>query len=159
MRTVDQLINDIIRREGGYVNHPNDKGGPTNWGITQATLAAYRGRPVSAAEVQALTQAEARKIYQERYFEAAGIDKLPEAIQAQAFDINVNGGLSSCLSRVTKFYEADWPAIVDYFGPQTSNLILSASRVEYYRAITAKRRANEVFLLGWLNRNKEFTPW
>ena len=48
---VDDLISDIIRREGGYVNHPDDRGGPTNYGITQATLSEWRRQPVTEFQV------------------------------------------------------------------------------------------------------------
>ena len=42
---VDALIDELIEREGGYVNHPADKGGPTRFGITEAVARAhgYRG--------------------------------------------------------------------------------------------------------------------
>ena len=33
-RSIEQMIDDVIRREGGYVDHPRDRGGPTNFGIT-----------------------------------------------------------------------------------------------------------------------------
>ncbi|MGL5838096.1 MAG: glycosyl hydrolase 108 family protein, partial [Sphingorhabdus sp.] len=33
---IDDLIDEVIEREGGYVHHPADRGGPTNWGITEA---------------------------------------------------------------------------------------------------------------------------
>ncbi|EMA4431440.1 TPA: glycosyl hydrolase 108 family protein, partial [Enterobacter hormaechei] len=39
--TKDDIFNTILGKEGGYVDHPNDKGGPTNWGITQATARAH----------------------------------------------------------------------------------------------------------------------
>ncbi len=159
MKTVTQLIDDIIRREGGYVNHPADKGGPTNWGITQATLASWRGHSVSAADVQALTQDEARSIYLKRYFQDADIDQLPEALQAQAFDINVNGGLKAILGRLTTYFKATPHEIVDFLGPKTANILLAASRVEYYRRIVLKNKSQGVFLAGWLNRNAEFTEW
>ena len=34
--SVDGMIDALIDREGGYVNHPADKGGPTCFGITEA---------------------------------------------------------------------------------------------------------------------------
>lgn len=159
MQTIDKLIDDIIRREGGYVNHPDDKGGPTNWGITQATLAEWRGRGVTAAEVGDLDREEAAQIYRKQYFEDGGIALLPVDLQAQAFDINVNGGLDACMSRFTGFFGASPQEIVDFLGPKTANIMLAASRAEYYRRITNARPANKAFLLGWLNRMAEFTEW
>ena len=35
-QTIDEFIDDVIAREGGYVDHPADRGGPTRWGITEA---------------------------------------------------------------------------------------------------------------------------
>ncbi|EBX6544177.1 hypothetical protein DS229_25035, partial [Salmonella enterica subsp. enterica serovar Larochelle] len=37
----DEIFNAILEKEGGYVNHADDRGGPTNWGITQVTARAH----------------------------------------------------------------------------------------------------------------------
>ena len=58
----------VLRHEGGYGDHPADPGGATNFGVTRATLAHHRGRPVTKAEVRALTRAEAAGIYRQRYW-------------------------------------------------------------------------------------------
>ena len=42
--TADQIIEDHSAKEGGYVDHPSDKGGPTRWGITQTTARAWLHR-------------------------------------------------------------------------------------------------------------------
>ncbi len=159
MKTVEEMIDDIIDREGGYVDHPADKGGPTKWGITQMTLEKWRGTTVTDKQVQALPQSEARQIYWQRYYADAGIDKFPEALQAQAFDINVNGGLKPIVDRVTSYFGAPLQEVVNFLGPKTANIILAASRIEYYRRITNSRPANKAFILGWLNRAAEFTEW
>lgn len=39
--TADQIIEGILGKEDGYVDHPSDKGGPTRWGITQTTARAH----------------------------------------------------------------------------------------------------------------------
>lgn len=67
--TAPQLIDDIIRREGSeYTDRPHDRGGPTKYGITLSTLATYRGHlSTTAADVEALTEADAREIYAHVY--------------------------------------------------------------------------------------------
>ena len=52
---LDACLDFVFEREGGYVDDPDDPGGATNMGITLATLAAWRGREVSKAEVRALS--------------------------------------------------------------------------------------------------------
>lgn len=56
----------VLLNEGGWSNDPRDSGRATNRGITLATLAAWRKRPVSKAEVRALSAAEASAIYRAR---------------------------------------------------------------------------------------------
>ena len=73
--TVDRMIEDVIRREGGFVDHPADRGGPTKFGITQATLAGYCGHSVGAAEVAALNADQAKQIYRCDYYFAPHIDQ------------------------------------------------------------------------------------
>ncbi len=72
MKTPHDIISDILRREGDrYTNHPADRGGPTKYGITLLTLAAYRDAmnaggehpSATAADVERLTEVEARAIY------------------------------------------------------------------------------------------------
>ncbi len=45
MPTVEKLIEDLIDREGGFVDHPADRGGATCWGVTEnvARREGYRG--------------------------------------------------------------------------------------------------------------------
>lgn len=72
-------IGDLIEREGGYVHHPADHGGPTKFGITMATLTAWRGHVCTEAEVRALTPTEARAIYVSEYLEKPRIDQIPHS--------------------------------------------------------------------------------
>lgn len=63
-------IDQIIQREGKiYTNNPKDRGGPTKFGITLETLAAYRGTKCTAADVQALEESEARSIYEKVFID------------------------------------------------------------------------------------------
>ena len=92
--TFPAALNLILKHEGGYVDHPLDPGGATNFGITRATLAAVRGRPVSKAEVMSLTRQDAADIYRARYWDAVAGDDLPAGIDLVIFDAAVNSGPS-----------------------------------------------------------------
>jgi lysozyme family protein len=89
---VERMIDDVMRREGGYVDHPADRGGPTKFGITQGTLARHRGHALGAAEVAALSADQARQIYRRDYYFGPRIDQLPARIQPFVFDSAVNHG-------------------------------------------------------------------
>ena len=154
MATVDQMIEDIIRREGGYVNHPADRGGPTNWGITRATLSKWMGRSATVKDVQDLSRETVALIYKKLYFDDAGIDAAPDALQAQLFDINVNGGLAPVVERVGPLDE-----LVQKHGGRVANIVLAASRMEYYRRVVANRPSQGAFFKGWINRAMEFVEW
>lgn len=96
MADFDKAIPDILAHEGGdrYTNRPHDRGGPTKYGITQRTLAASRGHPVTPDEVKALTEPEARVIYRAWYWEKCWCDQIQNQIVAtKIFDIAVNLGV------------------------------------------------------------------
>lgn len=88
----DRAFALVLELEGGFVDHPKDPGGATNLGVTRATLAQARGRPVSVAEVKALTRAEAGAIYRRLYWNAVKADELPVGIDLAVFDYAVNSG-------------------------------------------------------------------
>ena len=174
MRTVDQMIDDVLKREGGYVDHPDDRGGATNWGITQNTLSKYYGRAVIKQEVKDLSQDVARDIYEKNYFYGPRIDNLPLSIQAFIFDCAVNHGPRRAVKFVQSVcnqigYE---PGLSEdgAMGPNTRRaaqwaeqamgpLFLKAlieERRNFYYAIVKSRPSQEAFLKGWLNRVNEF---
>ena len=82
----------VLKHEGGYADHPSDPGGATNLGVTRATLTRWRGRPVSKAEIRALTRAEAAKIYRALYWDEIAGDVLPAGLDFAVFDYCVNSG-------------------------------------------------------------------
>jgi lysozyme family protein len=91
--TIIELIDALIGREGGYVNHPADRGGPTRWGITEQVARAhgYRG------DMRVLGRAQAATIYRDAYWVDPGFDAVAQRYPALAedlFDIGVNMGTS-----------------------------------------------------------------
>ena len=94
-----------LQFEGGFVNDPDDPGGPTNLGVTQATLSAFLGRQATIAEVKALTPDKVAPIYRLRFWDNVQGDQLPLGIDLAVFDFGVHSG-PSCgamsLQRVLK---------------------------------------------------------
>ena len=76
----------VLREEGGYVNHPNDPGGETNFGISK--------RAYPALDIKGLTVEDAKAIYRRDYWDKVQGDDLPPAIATAVFDAAVNQGAS-----------------------------------------------------------------
>lgn len=166
MATISQMIEDVIRREGGYVNHPADRGGPTKYGITQRTLDQWLGRH---GKVRAVTKADARVIYRSLYYIDPRIDQLPGSIQPLVFDAAVHHGPSHAVKMLqTACDTADYdPGPIDgIVGARTiaAARLYERSMLDHYlfvraafmRSIVENDPTQAVFLDGWLNRLKEF---
>jgi lysozyme family protein len=87
-----EAIRRVLASEGGYVNHPADPGGPTNFGITLADYRRYVKPDAAAADVRAMTVDEARAIYRSKYWGAMRGDALPAGVDYCIFDYAVNSG-------------------------------------------------------------------
>src|SRR6188474_3748764 len=83
----------IIAREGGFVNNPFDKGGATKYGITLKTLSWWLGRPATLQELRDMPVSTAQAIYEARYVAGPGFDKLPKGVlQSNLVDFGVMSG-------------------------------------------------------------------
>lgn len=144
--TDDEIIDAILRREGGYVNDPLDRGGCTNRGITLATLRAWRMRTtVTCEDVRLMPESEARAIYQAIYVKPfAAVDP---ALKPQLVDIAVLSGVAraSALLAMAKD-QADRPVHVQ----------LVIERLKYYAKIVKADPSQAKFFSGWVNRATEF---
>jgi lysozyme family protein len=97
MLSVVEIADEILDREGGYVNDPDDPGGATNHGVTIHTMSRLGldldgDGAVTAKDVRRLSREQARAIFIRHYFEVPGIAKLPDALQPSVFDMYVNSG-------------------------------------------------------------------
>lgn len=171
--TVDDMVEDILRREGGFVNHPNDRGGPTNMGITQKTLSDWLGRTATIDDVRNLDQDIAKEIYIKNYLSGPRIDTLPREIVPQVFDISINSGPRTAIKIVQKVVNlAGFGPIGSdgLMGPKTRNACEAAQnamgdlfnnaiayeRINFYERIIQRNPSQEVFRNGWIDRAKEF---
>jgi len=162
---LDFLIAEILRREGGFVDHPDDRGGATNHGITQDALMQWRGRPVTVEEVHNLTEEEASDIYIARYVIAPGFDGIEHGpLTMLVVDCGVNHGPA----RASRWLQGAAGVTVDgMVGPVTLEAVNSQDGAVLYRAVLAERSrfygrliardpSQAVFAAGWANRLAEF---
>jgi len=161
----------ILAAEGGYVDHPCDPGGATNYGITTATLRQARKQMTGLPEhVRDLTKDQAIRIYEAFYWKPAGCDKLPSPIDLLVFDGAVNCGVR----RGVKFLQEalnianegkDQLVTDGIIGKKTLAAVAEHSsslrplcavvlwqRTLYYQSLTADKAAFRAFLRGWINR-------
>lgn len=134
MQSVQDIAREIVAREGGFVNDPDDPGGATKHGVTIHTMRRLglditRDGVVDLADVKALTAADAERIFIEHYFHAPRIAMLPEALQPSVFDMYVNAGGNAVkiLQRLLRRMGHD-VAVDGAIGPQTAGAAMSAAR-------------------------------
>lgn len=112
----------VLAHEGGFVDHPDDPGGATNEGVTQATYDAWRknsGLPMRS--VRELTSEERDVIYRQQYWDAVRGDQLPVGVDYAVYDFAVNSGPG----RAARFLQAVVGVTQD---GQIGNVTLAAVR-------------------------------
>ena len=182
MPDVRQIAEEIVGREGGFVNDPDDPGGATNHGVTIGTLRRLgidvnRDTRIDVADVKALTRKQAVEIYLKHYYEGPGIAALPEPLQASVFDMYVNAGGNAVKILQRLLTDMGFPCDPDgEIGPQTIRAAQMAfeaapshladaygiARRNYYYALADKRPASRKFARrkdgskgGWILRAEE----
>lgn len=183
MLSVRAIAQEIVAREGGYVNDPDDPGGATNFGVTIHTMRCLgldldRDGAVTPLDVQALSRDEAVDIFVDHYFHGPGIAALPEVIQASVFDMQVNAGGNAVkiLQRLLRDMGMDI-SVDGAIGPQTIRAAHAAAanaplhladaygiaRRNYYYALGDRRPASRKYARrrdggkgGWILRAEEF---
>lgn len=175
--TIESMIETTIGKEGGYVNNPNDRGGPTNWGITQAVARAngYTG------DMKALPRSTAVAIYRQEYAIKPGFAAVAEIfprVGEELFDTGVNMGPARPSMWLQEWLNAlnqggkHWPDISEdgKIGNGTLGALkaykalrgaegetrllaaLNASQGERYKQIARANPTQETFVYGWLGR-------
>lgn len=183
MRSIHDIATEIVAREGGYVNDPDDPGGATKHGVTIHTMRRLGidltgDGKVTAADVRRLTRAQAAEIFVEHYFRRPRIADLPEALQAPVFDMMVNSGTNAVKLLQRLLNDMGHDLTVDgAVGPQTIRAAAAAAaaapdlladaygiaRRNYYYALADARPASRKYARrkdggkgGWIARAEEF---
>lgn len=152
----------VLKHEGGFSNHPLDKGGATNRGITQAVYSAWlKARGRSPRSVRSIKQAEVEAIYRKRYWDKCRCDDLPAGVDYAVFDAAVNSGPT----RAAKWLQAALAVETDgKIGPVTLAAARDADPVFVIHQVFAIRLAFlrqlktwPTFGKGWARRIDEGT--
>lgn len=143
----DFALNIVLRHEGGYVNHPSDPGGETNFGISR--------RSYPELDIKNLTREQAGEIYRRDYWDKIKGDSLPLMLAIFAFDTAVNMGVSKA-SRMLQ--EAAGVAQDGVIGPKTLKACQKTPQSVLERMATARilrytqLHNFDVFGRGWIAR-------
>lgn len=159
--TFENIIPRILQREGGYIDHPNDRGGATNFGITQRVYREWKG---ADADVKNITKGEATQIYFEHYWKPSKAALLPESIRDIHFDAAVNHGVGRANKLLQSAAGVDQDGVI---GNKTLEAVNEmderllkcryiTARYKFYGDIVQRDRTQGVFIAGWMNRMKEF---
>ncbi len=183
MQTVEQIAQDIVDREGGYVNDPDDPGGATKFGVTIHTMRRLgldldRDGIVNEQDVRALSREQAVAIFVDHYFNRPRIADLPQKLQASVFDMYVNAGANAVRILQRLLQDMRISVTVDgVIGPQTVSATVQATqaapdhiadaygiaRRNYYYALADARPSSRKYARrldggkgGWVTRAEEF---
>ena len=159
----ETVVSMVLDHEGGYVNHPSDPGGQTNYGISK--------RAYPELDIAGLTEEDAADIYKKDYWDRIKGDDLPAAIACVVMDYAVNSGISRASKAIQSACGIGNPDGV--IGPHTLNIVwtivkndqneilnseierllisVSKSRQEFIRGLSIY----ETFGKGWERRIAE----
>jgi lysozyme family protein len=183
MPSVEEVAAQIVAREGGYVNDPDDPGGATNYGVTIGTMKSLgldlnKDGRVDANDVKMLTRGQAQQIFVEHYFRRPRLAELPPAVQASVFDMYVNAGANAVKILQRLVARMGFAASADgVIGPRTLAAAHDAAaaapdhfadaygiaRRNYYYSLADQRPASRKYARskaggkgGWITRAEEF---
>lgn len=174
---IEEYLNELIKREGGYVNNPNDRGGATNFGITEvvARASGFKGN------MKDLPLATAKDIYKKQYWISPRFDQvnvISNAVAEELLDTGVNCGtgfakplLQRALNLLNNQGQGGWPdlAIDGVYGAATLNALkiylgkrgkegekvlvrtLNIMQGQRYIEICERNPSQEQFFYGWIN--------
>jgi len=183
MMTVRQIAEEIVDREGGFVNDPDDPGGATKFGVTIHTMRRLGldltgDGEIDVADIRALSRSQAVEIFITHYFDKPRIGLLPEILRPSVFDMYVNAGGNAVKILQRLLRDMGYAVAVDgALGPQTAGAAQDAAapdpialrdaygvaRRNYYFRIADRRPASRKYARtraggkgGWITRAEEF---
>lgn len=164
MAEFDKYAPKLLRFEGGYAWHPEDKGGPTCAGITLKTYQSYFGENKTKEQLRDISYKDWCFIMKDGYWDKCKADKIENQSLAElVVDWCVNSGMIG-LRKVQEIVGCKPDGIA---GPITLSLINTSdaehlfervwnARKQFYTNIVKKNPKQKVFMNGWMNRLNSF---
>lgn len=155
----------LLQFEGGYVNHPDDNGGPTNKGVTLTTYRQYCGEEKTIKDLQNMSYGTWQNIMKDLYWDKCKADQIQNQSLAELIvDWCVNSGLVG----IRKVQEVTGVKPDGVVGPKTLSAINGSdqellferiwkARQQFYINIVKKNPKQQIFMNGWMNRLLSFT--
>lgn len=159
-----EIIDHVLKFEGGFTDNPNDHGGPTNFGITAADFGSFLGLagPATAQQVQGMTRDQAIAIYRDRYIAKPGYAAITDGNLKL---VVVDSGVLFGTGRASRWLQQALGVSVDgVIGSQTTTALAGvtdfpmlthrviALRFRTIADIVVGNSSQLVFLRGWINR-------
>lgn len=164
MSDFNKSIKVILEQEGGFVDNPADRGGPTNFGITIPTACDYLGEDVSSEYIRQLSPQTAAAIYKRNYWDKLGLDSIAdERLATVVMSLAVLRGVPDTVHALQTLCGVTPDR---HFGPETalafqqnaahapqtlaeSLLHLAQAQCEHFADLHPEQSQ---FLPGWVNR-------
>ena len=137
----------LITHEGGFSNHPDDPGGATMYGVTEAVARrhGYKGH------MRDFTLDQAKAIYRKDYWDACQCEAMPEPIRYPLFDAAVNSGPDQAI----KWLQAAVGVKADgVIGPMTRQAVALADPHDLCKAMIGRRLRFMTELKNWPSFSK-----
>lgn len=148
----EEAINIVLKHEGGFVDDPDDRGGATNYGITEAVAREndYTGH------MKDLPVWKAKEIYKSQYWDKVKADHLPGEIRYIVFDTAVNMGISRAVKLLQKCGGTTVDGVIGKMTIAASEDVTleryALERMYFYCQIVRKNQSQAKFIGGWSNR-------
>lgn len=146
--TFDEIFDRLLGHEGGYIDHPIDPGGETNWGISK--------RSYPSLDIRNLTRESAKDIYRRDFWVPLYGERLYDGVAYQLFDFAVNSGIGTA---IRAYQRALGVADDGHFGPVSLTRATTMSEADQIMRLLAERidfmrRLNTwpAFGRGWMGR-------
>ena len=161
MDRFNRCLVEVLKHEGGYVDHKKDPGGATNLGVTKRVWEEWVGHEVTKDEIKALTRDDVKPLYRKKYWDVCRCDDLPAGLDYVVFDIAVNLGPR----QAAKFLQSAVGATADGIIGNGTITCVKRSTLSVKELIDTICNRRELFYKslptfptfgrGWLKRNDE----